>query len=176
LTESRDRFQFLVDHLTSLTDPKNPRRDVLANLRSGGLVALMRAGWLFTQFRDLDEEDAAVLVSSLFARSRGKCPNVPQDSLGKGLAGLPGAGKNPSVERRLAELLDTDRSDLDMKLRHAISLLAQHGIGLGWAQLCRDVLGWESSDRRIQKKWARDFWSHVSAQRQTQPEAEPTVA
>jgi CRISPR type I-E-associated protein CasB/Cse2 len=136
----------------------------------------MRAGWLFTHFHTLEEEEAALLVCSNFARSRGKCPNVPQDSLGKAFASIPGASRNPSVERRLVELLDTDRTELDVKLRHAVSLLAQHAIGIGWVQLGCDVLNWEAADRGIQKKWARDFWSHVSAQNQEHRETELTMA
>jgi CRISPR type I-E-associated protein CasB/Cse2 len=175
VTEFRDRFQFLADQLTNLIDPTNPKRDVLAHLRSAGLVALMKAGWLFTAFQDIREEEAALTVSSLFARARGRCPNVPQDSLGRAFARLPGAGENRSIERRLADLLDTDRSELDVKLRHVVSLLAQQGVGVGWAQLCRDVLAWESPDRRIQKKWARDFWSQLAPKREAETQTEVTL-
>lgn len=168
MSETRDRIQRLVDHLEKLADPKNPNRAVLAHLRRGlredAAYTLSRAGWLFAGFHDQEEEDAAILTAGLFAWAKGKCPQVENISIGKAFARIPGAGDNPSIERRFIDLLDTDRTDVNYKLRQVVSLLAQHSIGLDWALLCRQILFWNDSERRAQKLWAQDFWRFVAAE------------
>lgn len=180
MSVAKDRFDHLVEHLEKLADPKNPNRAVQAHLRRGlggdSTRALMRAGWLFVSFRDRDEEDAAILTAGLFAWAKGKCAANASISLGGAFARLPGAGDNPSVERRFVDLLDTDRAELDVKLRQVISLLAQNAIGLDWAKLCRDILRWEHPERWVQKQWARDFWRSAAPETGVPDSTENTVA
>lgn len=180
MSDPKDRIERLVGQLEKLADPKNPNRAVLAHLRRGlgqdSTYALGRAGWLFVSFRDPEEEDAAILTAALFAWTKGKCPSTVHASVGNAFAQLPGAGDNPSIERRFVDLLDTDRTELDGKLRQVISLLAQHAIGLDWAQLCRHIMYWHFDDRRVQKQWARDFWRFAAAEPETSSETETNVA
>lgn len=180
MSDAKDRFHRLVEQLEKLADPRNPNRAVLAYLRRGlggdSTQALMRAGWLFVSFRDRDEEDAAILTAALFAWAKGKCSNLASTSLGRAFAQLPGAGDNPSIERRFVDLLDTDRAEVDVKLRQVISLLAQHSIGLDWAILGRDILRWDLPDRWVQKQWARDFWRSAVSEPESSPSTETTDA
>jgi CRISPR type I-E-associated protein CasB/Cse2 len=69
----------------------------------------------------------------------------------------------PSVARRFAVLLESDRRDLPTHLRHAVKLLKASEIGLDWASLLFDLGRWDDSDRRVQRRWSRDFWTESHA-------------
>jgi CRISPR system Cascade subunit CasB len=167
-----------MDQLEKLADPSSPNRAVLAHLRKGlgdnPTYTLSRAGWLFSGFKEHDE-DAAILTAGLFAWAKGKCSNVNGVSIGKAFAQLPGAGDNASIERRFVDLLDTDRNDLDFKLRQVVSLLAQHSLPLDWGQLCRHLVHWDHPNRWVQKQWARDFWRFATSEIESPPETETRV-
>lgn len=68
----------------------------------------------------------------------------------------PGAA---GVERRFVALLNADRVDLAVHLRHAVALLRAHDQAVDWARLLRDLRDWDRPDRRVQGSWARSFWT-----------------
>jgi CRISPR system Cascade subunit CasB len=70
-----------------------------------------------------------------------------------------------SVARRFALLLESDSRDLPTHLRHAVSLLKAHEIGLDWASLLIDLTRWDDPDRRVQRRWSRDFWTEHRGKR-----------
>lgn len=48
--------------------------------------------------------------------------------------------------------------ELAFRLRQMVQLLAAKNIGVDWAELITDLCDWSRPDRRVQKKWARDFF------------------
>ena len=151
--------EVLIANLTKLADPQNPRRDVLAHLRRGldrsPDYALARAGWLFAQVPGWALE-SALLGAGLFAWVKGNCRHERDINFGKAFG--TGVDATEKRQKRFIDLLDTDSDDLPYKLRQAIALM--EGTALDWQQLFIDINNWDDDERRVQKEWARGFWSH----------------
>lgn len=64
-----------------------------------------------------------------------------------------------STEQRFVALLEAHSEDLWVHMRHAVSLARSREVPLDWHQLLRDLLGWRSSERYVQRRWARSFWA-----------------
>jgi CRISPR type I-E-associated protein CasB/Cse2 len=168
----------LVDQLEELADRSNPEgRAVLAHLRRGlsanPTYVLARVGWLLNRVPDGYLLDA-ILTAALFALAKGACRNRKDHTLGRAFGSLPGIGDSASIERRFIDLLDTDRQDLDYKLRQAITLIAPHELPLDWGLLLVDLHWWDHPDRKVQKRWARDFWA-AGAEENTESADKPQV-
>jgi CRISPR system Cascade subunit CasB len=66
-----------------------------------------------------------------------------------------------SMNAHFASLLACDERDLPHHLRHITALLAAHDTPVNWLQMLRDLAlhsGWRHPDRRVQARWARDFY------------------
>lgn len=63
------------------------------------------------------------------------------------------------VERRFVALLNADRVDLPVHLRHAVGLLRTQDQAVDWARLLSHVRNWEAAERWVQREWARSFWA-----------------
>lgn len=64
-----------------------------------------------------------------------------------------------SLDGRFAAILNSDAEDLPGRLRHTIRLLASHDVRVDYPRLLRDMLRWDADDRRVQRRWARDYWT-----------------
>ena len=103
--------------------------------------------------------DWACCVASLFAGHRGVSP----DRFGAAYRKLwQRRSETPSVARRFTTLVDADERDLETHLRHAVSLLKAEDVSLDWGSLLFDVVRWNDPDRRVQRRWSRDFWLDAS--------------
>lgn len=176
-TDAIDRF---IEHLERQVRARD--RGALAALRRGlgrppGAASEMHryvVPWLPA---DSTDSDAArwYLVASLFALWHQGIDDVATWRGGFGTsfrqlantrrdgAGMPrdgnGSGDDPAVEKRFMALLASHREDLAEHLRHGVSLLRAEGVGVDWRQLLRDLAWWDSDDRFVQRRWARDFWA-----------------
>jgi len=74
-----------------------------------------------------------------------------------------------NVDTRFTALLDADTDELQWRLRHLTSQMAAAAIGIDWPTLLKDLWAWNSQDRHIQIKWARQFWSDSSTASVTDP-------
>ena len=64
-----------------------------------------------------------------------------------------------ATERRFVNLLRTNREDLPILLRQAVSFIrSKDNVYINWEQLRKDLLYWEHPDQFVQKNWARGFW------------------
>ncbi len=61
-----------------------------------------------------------------------------------------------STERRFIHLLDADREQLPNRLRQMVALLNEQS--LDFQSLLNDLLFWSQDDKRVQNKWAREFY------------------
>ena len=87
-------------------------------------------------------------------------------------------------EKRLLILLDS-RFDQDFgkpaggemafRLRTLIRLLSTKGVGVNFAELLVDLCDWDEEDRRVQKRWAYNYYGQTTVSEQTATEevAEP---
>ena len=69
-----------------------------------------------------------------------------------------------NIEVRFTTLLDSDSDELQWRLRHLTSQLASAAIAVDWPELLEDIWRWTREDRRVQTKWARQFWSPSSTE------------
>jgi len=116
------------------------------------------------------------MVAALFAshpETRG------EGNLGAALREVHRITGSDSIEARFMALLKAHREDLFDHLRHAVALIRGHidsvpparrrQAGIGWDRLLNDLLYWDSQARRVQREWARAFWSSPA-----EPKTEPT--
>lgn len=69
--------------------------------------------------------------------------------------------EDEGVARRFVAVLDAERATLPQHLRGLLSLYksrAGEQASIDFAQLYRDIRGWERFDRRVQRNWAAGFW------------------
>jgi CRISPR system Cascade subunit CasB len=164
-----DRFAAYLRDLEARED--GDARAALAALRRGlgkapGEVAeVARYVMPFISDNDRPQRVAAYFrVAALFASHRlSWSPGDGQHLTNLGasfrrLAGPDGPDQNEGAKRRFVALLNAHPEELDRHLRHAVSLLKAKDVTIDWAQLLRDVQGWDDEDRHVQLAWARAFW------------------
>jgi CRISPR system Cascade subunit CasB len=115
------------------------------------------------------QEDAYYTVAALFALYPGRSWQATGDdpkretNFGASFGMLARANQeSASVERRFVALLNCRWEELPGHLRNAISLLRSKEIPVNWAQLITGINRWNYEDRRVQREWARAFWSLAS--------------
>ena len=168
--------------------PRPPDLGALARLRRGlGKMfgeSGSRDGWVVdaldgcrepdkqeTSWYTDDDLDWACCVASLFASHR----STAADRFAAAFRHLwKKRDEAATISRRFAALLESDRRDLPTHLRHAVSLLKANEIGLDWASLLYDLTRWDDPDRRVHRRWSRDFWTEPRAKRH--PGQEPQTA
>lgn len=176
-----DHEQRFIAALQRLVDRED--RGALAALRRGlgkepGTVAEMHPlvlPWVPADASDW-QANRWYLVASLFAvHQRNVRPAEGRSrNLGWSFAQLRQKTDSASVERRFVAMLNGDAEDLPQHLRHAVSLLGSHEVGIDFAQLLRDLRYWDADSRRVQRNWARSFWG--GAQPAEAAGAEPAAA
>jgi CRISPR system Cascade subunit CasB len=157
MPESIQRKDPLVDHLETLADRQD--RGTLALLRRtfqeehalDGLAVVLPFVSRDPRWRDRDEDDA-LLVSALFALH----PESGPLSLPAALRII--AKTSDSIELRFRALLTANRQDLGDHLRHAVTLVASHGLPIDWRELHAAIRDWDRPSDRIRRRWARAFW------------------
>jgi len=63
------------------------------------------------------------------------------------------------LDRRVEILLDADESQLPFRLRQTIRFLQSNRVRVDWPRLLEDLLYWNHPERRVQKRWARSYFS-----------------
>jgi CRISPR system Cascade subunit CasB len=66
--------------------------------------------------------------------------------------------KPDAIEARLIRLIDSDPEQLPHRLRQMISLLRNESID--YPLLLWEIINWNLPSRRVQRKWAKEFYSH----------------
>lgn len=155
-------------------------RAALARLRrglgkKGGTSAMYRYVVPFLPTSVVDERkwrriaNRHFLIASLFAlhpESAGR-----GSSMGKVFRAM--MAESPSVEKRFENLLSVDADDLDGHLQQAVSLAKSKKVWVDFHQLFDDVKSWDFHDRRVQMRWAREFWGYEKEQDENTSHNEP---
>ena len=67
-------------------------------------------------------------------------------------------GSANGAERLLLIMLRSDHDELPHHLRRAVMQLRSGGVAIEWEQLLRDLRWWGAPAKRVQQRWARDYW------------------
>lgn len=184
ISDSEARF---VRRLVSLlgasrnTDASKPNRAALAALRRG---SGKRPGTVIDMFPYVipycghlpeSRQNDFFLVASLFAIHHGTIPPTVSGpdrrltNLGVSFRILSSKMEGARIEQRFVTLLDASRDGLDEHLRHTISLLRAHNVGVDWLQLLRDLRWWSSPAHYVQRRWAKAYWQPDSREGRSLP-------
>ena len=156
-----DRFDRFIGYLEKLKEKED--RGALAALRRGlgadpGQTPEMYPYvFPYTTGMTRSNENACFIAASLFALHH---DGNSQDTLGTVFRKIKHKKDSESIEQRFVALLNADKEDLPIHLRHAIALAKGEDIPIGWRELLKGIRFWDYDDRFIQRKWARDFWGY----------------
>ncbi len=170
--EESEADRVLMRHLIALHEAHDKKHDVtsrgkLANLRYGMRDRLhdpYPVGRVFPALKegsltDNDERNEwRTLIASLYGYSHDDIEDIKGITLGSALRTLADKRDSDSLERRFMAMLNTDAEHLPGYLRQSLSLLKAEQIGLDWGTLLNDVAFWQHSEKKIQKKWVRDYY------------------
>ncbi len=151
----------LIKQLREWREQQN--RAALATLRRGLVTPdsadVLRYVLPYIMPKYMSEEHVYILVAALFATHP---TEVKQQSLGTAFRKLKDVTGSESIEQRFVALLDADRDQVPVHLRHAVQLCQSRNIGLDYDLLLRQMLYWNLPQRYTQLSWARDFWTKES--------------
>ncbi len=156
-----NRFDRFIGYLEKLKEKED--RGALAALRRGlgadpGQTPEMYPYvFPYTTGMTRYNEDACFIAASLFALHP---EGTSQDTLGTVFRKIRNKKDSESIEQRFVALLNTDKEDLPIHLRHAIALAKGENIPIGWKELLYGIRYWDYDERFIQRKWAQDFWGY----------------
>jgi CRISPR system Cascade subunit CasB len=66
--------------------------------------------------------------------------------------------RSDSMDRRFLSLVDSDEDVFFNRVQQVIGILKSRGVAVNWKQFMNDYLDWGYLDKRVQKKWLRDFY------------------
>ena len=166
-TQKQTLDESFIGYLESVL--KRDDRAVLAHLRRGlgkeGGTAMEMFPYIarFVQNSYRSDENAYFLVASLFGlypTNSWKSDEKGKNNLGKSLSLL--KDDSDSIEKRFVALLNSDEEDLPNHLRQIVSLLKAKDAPVNWDQLLKDIKGWSSESKYVQRNWAKEFWGNTS--------------
>lgn len=164
----------LVQRLAELAEPNHPDRGALAALRrllSEAPASALEAYRHVPLLAGVPEaqERWYLLIAGLFALHPAQTQEGGQ-SLGLAFrSAVRREEDRDAVERRFVTLLKAHPDDLPTHLRSAVSFLKSREVAIDYEVLVRDVLQWGQPDMRVQRRWARHFWSTPSPANETAP-------
>lgn len=135
-------------------------RGALAELRRGflsELAVLPHVVRFLSPDASARNESTLSLVAKLFSLH----PEKGERTLASALRTI--AQSSDSIDLRFRALLDCDREDLAVHLRHAVSLARAHALAIDWNDLLKTVRGWRAESHWAQRRWAREFWATTTA-------------
>lgn len=162
------------------TDQKG-RLAILRRNAGEPLAAARGITWIYVLLNDFGrgvdglgrgyDDEMLFLTATLLAFDRKYLEGRPKPplkgSFGRTMAALrgqPGANAE-SIERRFAILLDADfdprtgEGELPFRLRQTVKLVLSKNVGIDWPRLLNDLSAWNSADKPVQKKWAKEFYA-----------------
>lgn len=153
-----EKQKAFIAHLLELAKEGRQDRGALADLRSGlgrqpGEMARVHKHVVPFLPEKPHNDRWYYLVATLLG-------TFPEQRNGRslGAAFCPLKKKSDSTEARFVALLNSHPDDLGDHLRHAVNLLRANEQPLDWFRLFQDLLQWNHPDRRVQLRWARDFY------------------
>jgi len=84
-----------------------------------------------------------------------QCPNNEIENFNFGSV----LERNNFSEIRMKALLETDSENLNYRLRQALRFINSKRVFLDWNKIIKDILSWDSDEKRIQRKWAEGYYA-----------------
>lgn len=81
-----------------------------------------------------------------------------------------------SLDRRVMALLNADQEDVFHHLRNLIRLFRNSEVAIDWMQLAYDLDRWSSTERSVQRRWARNWWGAPGWVSQQEAPASPVTS
>lgn len=113
------------------------------------------------------------LVAGLWAAHWREGRTAPTVPLARACALHQIKSESASTERRFIHLLDADRDQLPHRLRQMVALLNEQPID--FQALLNDLLHWGSVSKRVQNRWASDFYRSLNTSDTPEAETETTA-
>jgi CRISPR system Cascade subunit CasB len=165
MTERGDRISEFVNSLLLLAREGHEDRAALAALRKG---ARAEPGWppemwkyVVDHLRDRENpEDRWYFVTAAMFGINPK--HLKSMTIGNCFQQLVQKSKTDSLEKRFLALLNAHPDDLPQRLYRMTRRFKSEELGLDYYTLLRDLLNWDRADRRVQKRWARDFYRYAN--------------
>ena len=168
-TQKQTLDESFIGYLESLL--KRDDRAILAHLRRGlgkePGTAMEMFPYIarFVQNSYRSDENAYFLVASVFGlypTYSWKSDEKGKNNLGKSMSFL--KDDSESIEKRFVALLNADEEDLPNHLRQIVSLLKAKDKPIDWLQLLKDIKGWSSESKYVQRNWAKGFWGNTNTE------------
>jgi len=154
------RINTFAGYLRSLAEPGRENRSALADLRSGlgkqpGEAPRMHKHVVpYLGERQAPSDCWFYVAAAVFGahpvheqgRSLGECFRQLRQQ------------RSESIEKRFLAILGSHPEDLPKHLANAAGLLKSANIGIDYICLIRDLVNWYAPDRKVQNRWAREFY------------------
>lgn len=170
--------QEIIRQLYQWGNPDFPKRDILAALRKSldlqkgsQLTAVSYLGPLLA--REEKRSEVQTFVSGLFASHTKAFQEAQRTSFG-GSWRLADEGQRPGMSFRFECLLEAKGEQLKQTLRQMVQILKSKDIAIDYRTLMEDLYHWDSDDKRIQLKWARDYWAKPTQSDESTDSADAT--
>ena len=112
--------------------------------------------WVQKSQLDDSKRKAHYLIAGLWAMHWSEDTERGGMSLGKACLVYRNQRDSSSMDTRLINLLEADEEQLPNRLRQMISLLKD--VQIDFRRLLEDVTSWGAEDRRIQIRWAKEYF------------------
>lgn len=173
---SEPKFVKFVQHLRELREDRGAmaalRRSLAFNADELGDIRAYRYVEPFVQGEGEWRRHVYYLVAGLYALH----PEEGEQSLAEVLSNLWQKGQQPrSLEVRFRSLLESDLDQLPDRLRRIVTYVRSKGASLNYMRLLSDLLRWNSQDRWVQQRWARQFYRGVQVAEEKQIETHAEV-
>ena len=168
---ARDLVNSLIT-LGATQDKISASRAAMAKLRQAILNPILAAPYVapFTENLNERQEDCFYLIASLFALN----PNH-QSGVSFGGAFKHLREKSDGMDKRFSMILGARQEQLPDLIRHGIRLLATESLALDWEKLLLDLLYWDTLNKSVQRKWARDYYRHSEAKNSEKVEGDESL-
>jgi len=103
------------------------------------------------------KEGIYFLVATLYPMAE----NMPNGDFGVSLRKARDEKNHKGLDRRVQALLDSDESQLPFRLRQAVHYLHSRPerVKVNWQELLKDLLWWDTVNRPVQRRWARNYFA-----------------
>lgn len=171
-----DDAQRFVKELEKLRDDNRGAFSSLRRNAGSTLGEARGAAWIHARLHGMRRihEEKYFLIATLFDLNRHRAIG---GDMGTTLRLLQGKSSAEAVERRFLVLLDAEfgrvydaqdggksgGGEMAFRLRQMVKLAGAREIGINWAVLLADLCCWDLPDKRVQKKWARNFYDAATS-------------
>jgi CRISPR type I-E-associated protein CasB/Cse2 len=102
-----------------------------------------------------NQEAIYFLIATLYPMAE----NTGEGDFGTSLRKVKNENNHKGLDKRVQVLLDSDEIQLPFRLRQLIHLIKSKQVKVNWQNLLEDLLWWNSQERAVQRRWARNYFA-----------------